>query len=217
MPTDKKQKHSSVINPMEWDKLALSKCYVNKKEGTKCGPFGSALKKHDYVDNGIPVWTMYNIKPDGFDNDKCLFITPEKFQDLKSYETKLGDIIISRAGTVGKMCVITYAEKAIISTNLIRLRLDKGVILPMYFSLLMNKWGPKVARLRKGSEGAFTHMNTGILNDITLPIPPINLQNQFAERIQAIEAQKSQAQASLAKAEDLFNSLLQKAFKGELT
>ena len=47
--------------------------------------------------------------------------------------------------------------------------------------------------------------------------PPIKLQNQFAERVQAIEAQKAQTQASLAQAEDLFNSLLQRAFKGELT
>jgi type I restriction enzyme S subunit len=47
--------------------------------------------------------------------------------------------------------------------------------------------------------------------------PPLILQNQFAERVQAIEAQKAQAQASLVQAEDLFNSLLQKAFKGELS
>ena len=46
--------------------------------------------------------------------------------------------------------------------------------------------------------------------------PPIELQSQFAERIQAIEEQKAQAQGSLAQAKDLFNSLLQKAFKGEL-
>ena len=46
--------------------------------------------------------------------------------------------------------------------------------------------------------------------------PPLNLQNQFAERVQAIEEQKAQAQASLEKAEELFNSLMQKAFKGEL-
>ena len=46
--------------------------------------------------------------------------------------------------------------------------------------------------------------------------PPLTLQNQFAERVQAIETQKAQAQASLEKAEELFNSLLQRAFKGEL-
>ncbi len=44
----------------------------------------------------------------------------------------------------------------------------------------------------------------------------ITLQNQFAERVAVIEAQKQQAQLALAKSEELFASLLQKAFKGEL-
>lgn len=52
---------------------------------------------------------------------------------------------------------------------------------------------------------------------ITTPLPPIALQNQFAERIKLIEAQKQQAQASLQKSEALFNSLLQQAFTGALT
>ena len=54
------------------------------------------------------------------------------------------------------------------------------------------------------------------MRELNLIKPPLDLQNQFAERVQAIEAQKEQAQASLAQAEDLFNSLLQRAFKGEL-
>jgi len=60
-------------------------------------------------------------------------------------------------------------------------------------------------------------INKSKFESIDFIIPPITLQNQFAERIQAIEAQKQQAQASLQKSEDLFNSLLQRAFKGELT
>ena len=52
---------------------------------------------------------------------------------------------------------------------------------------------------------------------VKAPCPPIQLQNQFAEKVQVIEEQKAQAKTSLAGAEDLFNSLLQRAFKGELT
>lgn len=48
-------------------------------------------------------------------------------------------------------------------------------------------------------------------------IPPLEFQNQFAERVAQIEKQKQQAEASLVKAEELFSSLLQRAFKGELT
>jgi len=66
-------------------------------------------------------------------------------------------------------------------------------------------------------ESAQKNINLGILRALDFPLPPIELQNQFADSVQAIEAQKAQAQDSLAQAEDLFNSLLQRAFKGELS
>ena len=64
--------------------------------------------------------------------------------------------------------------------------------------------------------GAQQFLSLTLLRRLKINLPPIDLQNQFAERVQAIEAQKAQAQASLAQSEDLFNSLLQRAFKGEL-
>jgi len=65
-------------------------------------------------------------------------------------------------------------------------------------------------------ESAQKNINLEILRDLDFPLPPITLQNQFAERVTIIEQQKAIAQASLEKSEELFNSLLQKAFKGEL-
>ena len=56
-----------------------------------------------------------------------------------------------------------------------------------------------------------------MIKKFKIPLPPLAWQTQFANKIQAIEAQKQQAQASLQKSEDLFNSLLQRAFKAELT
>jgi len=54
------------------------------------------------------------------------------------------------------------------------------------------------------------------ITKLKVNLPNYSKQNQFADSVQAIETQKAQAQASLAQAEDLFNSLLQRAFKGEL-
>lgn len=51
------------------------------------------------------------------------------------------------------------------------------------------------------------------INSFQIIIPPISLQNQFAERIEKIETQKQMAQESLAKSEALFQSLLQESFK----
>ena len=115
------------------------------------------------------------------------------------------------------MCVVkTTFEKSLISTNLIRLRLNKNLLLPLFFVSLMTYFKERISRLQTGAEGAFTDMNTGVLNDIIFPYPPIELQNQFAERIAVIETQKLQAQEALAKSEALFQGLLQQAFNGEL-
>lgn len=66
------------------------------------------------------------------------------------------------------------------------------------------------------SSGMKRMLSKGEFEKIKMILPPIQLQNQFAERVAVIEAQKQQAQLELAKSEELFQSLLQKAFNGEL-
>jgi type I restriction enzyme S subunit len=75
----------------------------------------------------------------------------------------------------------------------------------------------KMMNLNRFATGAAQPgLNVGTLVDLEIISTPISLQNQFAERIQNIEHQKAIAQKSLEKSETLFNSLLQKAFKGGL-
>jgi type I restriction enzyme S subunit len=75
----------------------------------------------------------------------------------------------------------------------------------------------KMMNLNRFATGAAQPgLNVGTLVDLEIISTPISLQNQFAERVQVIEQQKAIAQQSLEKSEALFNSLLQKAFKGEL-
>jgi type I restriction enzyme S subunit len=66
------------------------------------------------------------------------------------------------------------------------------------------------------SNGMKRMLTKGEFEKILMIKPTLELQNQFAERVQLIETQKQQAQEALAKSEDLFQGLLQRAFKGEL-
>lgn len=200
-----------VKNEKGWEVKTLGNLF---KSPVKCGPFGSALKREEFTDSGIPVWNMDNIVNYKFKNQCNLFINEEKYQNLKSYSVQNGDIIISRAGTVGKMCVIdTNFSKSIISTNLIKISLDSNHINPFYFISLMKYFGKKIGRLRTGSDNGFTHMNTGVLEGLTIPLPPVKQQNVFFEALNNIEFQ---CQNITSVTENLFNSLLQKAFSGEL-
>ncbi len=130
-----------VRNEKGWKTIMLGELF---DEGVKCGPFGSALKRDEYKKNGIPVWTMDKNIDYRFVENGCLYISNDKYSELNAYAVKSGDIIISRAGTVGKMCVVnTKHNESIISTNLIKLSLTKKYIIPEYFVFLMKYFSKK--------------------------------------------------------------------------
>ena len=68
----------------------------------------------------------------------------------------------------------------------------------------------------KASNTTVLYMNKTICNSIPVYQPPLELQNQFADFVKEVDKLKSQMQESLKELEDNFNSLMQKAFKGEL-
>ncbi|QKE42396.1 MAG: restriction endonuclease subunit S [Ferrovum myxofaciens] len=206
-----------ILNPHGFPVRRLLEFYVNPKEGTKCGPFGSALKKEELVDSGVPVWNMDNIAADGqMVRPFRMWITANKYDNLAAYSVQDGDIIISRAGTVGKMCVARMnGQPAIISTNLIRLRLG-AELRPLHFVSLMLYCKGRVGRLKTGADGAFTHMNTGVLDSLEFPYPPVDLQDRFGEIASKVEGAKSRYQQSLADLGTLYGALSQQAFRGEL-
>ena len=56
----------------------------------------------------------------------------------------------------------------------------------------------------------------GIIKKLKIPVPPLILQKEFAERVKAIEKLKASHQRSLEEMDALFASLQSRAFKGEL-
>lgn len=196
---------------------SIMEFYENAKDAVKCGPFGSALKKNEYVQDGVPVWNMDNItKNNEFIDEPSLFVTQEKADELQGYNVRNGDIIISRAGTVGKMCVVdSRNENSLISTNLIRLRLNSK-LKPEFLVWLIRIFGDRVCRMRTGNDGAFTHMNTSVLNSIEFPYPPLTEQEKFLVILRKLRKNREKLFRGLYEMEILYKSLVQKAFKGEL-
>ena len=69
----------------------------------------------------------------------------------------------------------------------------------------------------QGGRGAnIQNINQQTLSSLKIPTPPLKLQTQFAHIVEKTEALKAQYQSSLQELENLYGSLSQKAFKGEL-
>lgn len=92
----------------------------------------------------------------------------------------------------------------------IKLELDKIFLLK-----LLNNSTDYLRRI--APDGTQPNLNTGIMKNFKIILPPIALQTQFAQIVEKTEALKTQYQQSLQELENLYGSLSQKAFRGELT
>jgi type I restriction enzyme S subunit len=189
---------------------------VADKHDIKCGPFGTQLSKSEYVEFGVPIWGIPQINS-RFEKKPTEYITTQKAEILKQYSVLPNDLIMSRKGNVGKCAIYPNWEMGILHSDALRIRCDKDKISPIFLA-----WQFRISRsletqVNDVSSGAImAGINVSKLKNIQPIVPPIELQNQFAERVQLIEAQKQQAQEALAKSELLFQGLLQQAFNGEL-
>jgi type I restriction enzyme S subunit len=205
----------------KWETVNIQHFLDKSSKSMITGPFGSALKKSEHQCSGIPVLGIENIGEGSFKMPNKIFVTEEKAKELKGFMVLSEDIIISRSGTVGEICKVpTFMNGALLSTNLIRVRLSLDVISADYFVLLFqcSQIRQQVKNLCKGTTRAF--LNQTILNQIEFPFPPLSDQQRI---VQEIESRLSQAEAaeariaeSLQKTEALRQSILKKAFSGEL-
>lgn len=208
----------------EWKNVRIENLINSLKTDIRTGPFGSALKKEEHKSEGIPVWGIESIGLNGkFTGSNKIYVTKEKALDLKSFEVKGGNIIISRSGTVGELCILPHdIVYGLISTNLMKIILNNDVISSKYFCWLF-KGSPvvieKLNDLCKGSTRLF--LTQTILKNLVFPLPPLQEQQEIVSRVEslfakadAIEQQYKDLKASI---DNLPQALLHKAFKGELT
>jgi type I restriction enzyme S subunit len=207
-----------VTNPMGWERTAFGSLITVLTDYHANGSY-EVLKKNVELksenDYALMVRTT-DLEHNNYD-DNVVYISQHAYEYLHKSKVYGGEIIISKIGSAGKVFLMPYLNRPVsLGMNAFLLRFDNNLNNLFVYYLLTSKFGE--IEIGKRIKGAVTKtIRKDALREIDIIIPPIALQNQFAKRIQAIESQKQQAQASLEKSNDLFNSLLQRAFNGELT
>jgi type I restriction enzyme S subunit len=201
-----------VRNRENWKTKKLEDVCLKITDGTHFSP--------EPQSEGFPYVTAKHVKEYGLDFDsKPTFICEEAHNEIyKRCTPEFGDILYIKDGaTTGIACINTFNKPISLLSSLALLKLNSEELNSYYLCYWLNHKGIKEKLLNEYMSGAAIQRYTLTkINSFIITVPPISLQTQFATRIQLIEAQKQLALAVLQKSETLFNSLLQKAFKGEL-
>lgn len=190
--------------------------FINSK-GWPIMNFGNLASSINYgtslpaVDGGYyPYIRMNNLTDNGY-----LDLSNLKYIDIPESEldkclVRKGDILFNRTNSrekVGKSALFDRADKMVIAGYIIRVRAKTDMLDPVFAVRYLNL--PELKEhLRKICRGAVNQANINSKEMASIPfiVPPINLQNQFASKIEAIEAQKKLVEASIADLETLLAS-----------
>ena len=194
-------------NPKGWEKGALSN-HLNVVGGY-------AFKSELFAEDGIPVLRIGNINAGFFQPTNMVYW---KYDDsLLRYMMHSGDLVMSLTGTVGKddygnVCILGD-EYECYYLNQRNAKLELFSTLDKYYlsqALKFSAIKKKLTGISRGVRQA-NISNRDILN-LEIPIPPIDLQNEFAAFVEQTDKSKSAVKKSLEKLETLKKSLMQQYF-----
>lgn len=214
IPKGYKQTEVGVI-PEDWDTATLQDICV--ENGMVRGPFGGSLKKQFFVRDGIKVFeqkhAIYKSVEIG-----SYFITESKFNELKRFEVRGGDFIISCSGTIGRIYQIPEdAPEGIINQALLKIETDNNKIDDRYFSYYF-EWEDFQNRIIESTQGGAMKNLVGmdVFRNTTIPLPPtIKEQQAIAEALSDVDGLIGSLDGLIAKKRQVKQGTMQQLLTGK--
>ncbi|PAE18586.1 hypothetical protein CHH80_21110 [Bacillus sp. 7504-2] len=204
-----------ITNPKGW-KLAICKD-ITSKIGSGATPKGGNAS---YKQQGISLIRSMNVYNNNFNYNDLAFIDEEQAEKLKNVIVNKDDILLNITGaSVARSCIVPDdVLPARVNQHVSIIRVIKHLINPIFLSYTFTNEIYQKYLLRLSTSGGATReaITKKQIENLPIIIPPLDLQEQFAIKVTKIKEQKSIIQKSIGEIENLFNSLMQKAFKGEL-
>jgi type I restriction enzyme S subunit len=205
--------------PKEWDVETLESLLAHVPNNIRSGPFGSALLKHELVEDGIPFLGIDNIYVERFDANFRRFVSERKFAALSRYRVRPRDVVITIMGTVGRCCIIPdNLELALSSKHLWTMTFDQAKVLPELICWQLNHSAWALAWFRRSMQGGIMDaIQSSTLKTLRLPVPRIDEQERILDRYSRITSRIDQDAERLNKLKIQKLGLMQDLLTGKVS
>lgn len=203
-----------ISNPKKWPTKTIEEIVKKEKYSIKRGPFGGSLKKDVFVEEGYLVYEQFHALNRDFSFARY-YIDEKKFQELKAFEVKAGDIIISCSGVyLGKLAEIPQDyKKGIINQALLKISLNNEIMRNKLFMDIFTNPSFKAKYLdNKIGSGIPNFPPVSVFKTFQFICPEMNIQKEYENKVKEVENLRNKMHEQVSELEQLMQSFNQKYF-----
>jgi len=205
----------AIFYDMFGDPVENEKGWEVKKFGDECSEMKYGTSRPSCENGKYPYLRMCNISNDGHLDLNNLKTIDVPNDEVEKCIVRYGDILFNRTNSIeliGKTCMFDSETPMIIAGYIIRVRLSEKLE-SRFISCLFNMPSIK-KKLRAMAKGAVNqaNINSRELASVIIPIPPLSLQQSFAQKVESIERQKELINQSIREVQTLFDSRMEYYF-----
>lgn len=153
-------------------------------EDISMGPFGSNIKRDNYVDSGVPYLNGSNLSSYKLNENSFNYVTEEKANNLGRCVAKRGDIIVTHRGTIGQISYIpndSIYERYLTGNSQFRLTVNRKIIRPDFFVYYFHTRMGQYKLLANASQVGVPALArpTSTFKEVLVPVPKMEVQNKI--------------------------------------
>jgi len=117
------------------------------------------------------------------------YLTRKKFEELKRFEIKKDDILMTCAGTLGRVALVPEKfEKGLFNSVLMRFRINQELLRPKYFKLILESAGIQNTLVKDAiGVGIKNMVPTKEITKIKIPIPTLKQQDKMIKDVEEMD------------------------------
>jgi type I restriction enzyme, S subunit len=166
---------------------------------------------------GIKLLSARNIQDGCIDVEDVDYISTEEYERIKKRCNPVrGDILISCSGTIGRVTLVDTDEPFSLVRSVALIKPVHAVINSKFLECFLRTSALRARMQQRANASSQANLFQNQIRELPAILPPLPLQQQFAQRIAAIEALKTTQKEALSQLDALFASLQHRAFRGEL-
>ena len=198
-----------LTNPKGWSEATLGDLIISASDGPHVSP--------QYAETGIPFLSTRHVRPGEINWDDLKYISAKDAQtQWKKCKPQRGDILYTKGGTTGLAAAVKTDEEFAVWVHVALLKPKTKIVHPVWLESMLNSY--YCYRQSQDFTRGIANRDLGLTRMVKIRMysPPLDLQCEFARRIEKRDQLKQTIHKTRAALEELFKTLQYRAFLGEL-